>query len=79
MTAAFTVRLDDAVLRDLDRLAEKTDRSRNWLVTQAVREYVSVSAWQLEKIETGIAAADRGDFASDEEVARVRAKFGKRP
>jgi len=78
MAAAFTVRLDDTVLRDLDRLAEKTDRSRNWLVSQAVQEYVSVNAWQLERIEEGIAAADRGDFASEAEVARVMAKFGSR-
>jgi predicted transcriptional regulator len=78
MAAAFTVRLDETVLRDLDRLAEKTDRSRNWLVSQAVQEYVSVNAWQLEKIEEGIAAADRGDFASEAEVARVMAKFGSR-
>ena len=77
MPAAFTVRLDEAVLRDLDRLAEKTDRSRNWLVNQAVQDYVTVNAWQLERIEAGIAAADRGDFASDNEVARVRAKFGR--
>jgi len=76
MAAAFTVRLDEGVLRDLDRLAEKTDRSRNWLVTQAVQEYVSVNAWQLERIEEGIAAANRGDFASEAEVARVMAKFG---
>lgn len=76
MTAAFTVRLEDAVLRDLDRLAEKTERSRNWLVSQAVQEYVNVNAWQLERIEEGIAAADRGDFATEAEVARVRAKFG---
>jgi len=79
MSAAFTVRLDEAVLRDLDRLAKKTDRSRNWLVTRAVQEYVSTNAWQLEQIEAGIAAADRSDFASDEEVARVRAKFGREP
>ena len=78
MAAAFTVRLDETVLRDLDRLAEKTDRSRNWLVSQAVQEYVSVNAWQLERIEEGIAAADRGDFASEAEVARVMAKFGSR-
>jgi len=76
MTAAFTVRLDEDVLRDLDRLAEKTDRSRNWLVNQAVQDYVTVNAWQLERIEGGIAAADRGDFATDDEVARVRTKFG---
>ena len=76
MAGAFTVRLDEAVLRELDQLAEKTDRSRNWLVSQAVQEYVSVNAWQLERIEEGIAAADRGDFASEAEVARVMAKFG---
>jgi predicted transcriptional regulator len=76
MTAAFTVRLDEGVLRDLDKLAQKTERSRNWLVTQAVQEFVSVNAWQLERIEEGIAAADRGEFATEAEVARVRAKFG---
>jgi predicted transcriptional regulator len=31
--------------------------------------------WQHGKIRKGIAAADRKDFAPDEEVARVRAKF----
>jgi predicted transcriptional regulator len=76
MAAAFTVRLDEAVLRELDRLAERTERSRNWLVSQAVQEYVSVNAWQLERIEEGIAAADRGDFASEAELARVMEKFG---
>lgn len=29
----------------------------------------------FDKIKAGIAAADRGDFASDDEVARVRKKF----
>jgi predicted transcriptional regulator len=76
MSAAFTVRLDDETLEALDELAEKTERSRNWLVAQAVQDFVALNAWQLEKVEAGIAAADRGDFATDEEVARVFKKFG---
>ena len=36
---------------------------------------VRVTTWYQEKVRIGIAAADRNDFASDEEVARVRAKF----
>jgi predicted transcriptional regulator len=40
-----------------------------------VEYYVALSARQIEKVEEGIAAADRGDFATDEEVARVRKKF----
>ena len=75
MTAAFTVRLDETTLGELDQLAEKTDRTRSWLVTRAVQEYVDLNAWQVAKIEEGIVAANRGDFATDEEVARVRRKF----
>jgi predicted transcriptional regulator len=75
VTAAFTLRLDEATLEALDRLAEKTERSRSWLATKAIEDYVALNAWQVGKIEAGIAAADRGDFASDEDVARVAGKY----
>jgi predicted transcriptional regulator len=75
MPAPFTVRLDETTLNALDHLAEKTDRSRNWLVSRAVEDFVALNAWQIGKIEAGLAAADRGDFASDDELARVRKKF----
>lgn len=75
MSAAFTVRLDETTLGALDQLAEKTERSRNWLVAKAVENYVALNAWQVGKIEAGLAAADRGEFASDAELARLRKKF----
>ncbi len=75
MSAAFTVRVDEATLGALDQLAEKTDRSRTWLITRAIEDYVALNAWQIGKIEAGIAAADDGDFASEHDVARVRKKF----
>ena len=43
-----------STLNALDHLAEKTDRSRNWLVARAVEDFVAVNAWQLDKIEAGI-------------------------
>ena len=75
MPAAFTVRLDEDTLTALDRLAERTERSRNWLVSRAVEDYVLLNEWQIAKIEEGITDADRGDFASDEEMNRIRRKF----
>ena len=75
MTAAFTLRLDDDTLKALDRLAERTDRSRSWLAARAIEEFIALNAWQIEKIEAGINAADRGDFANDREVARVLGKY----
>ena len=75
MPAPFTVRLEESTLTALDQLAEKTDRSRNWLVSRAIEDFVALNAWQIGKIEAGLAAANRGDFAGDEELARVRTKF----
>ena len=75
MTAAFTLRLDDDTLKALDRLAQRTDRSRSWLAARAIEEFIALNAWQIEKIEAGINAADRGDFADDREVARVLGKY----
>jgi predicted transcriptional regulator len=78
MANALTVELDGATLNALDRLAQQTERSRNSLVAEAVQDFVEVHAWQLRKIESGLAAADRGEFASEADVARVRAKFTPR-
>lgn len=75
MSDTLTVHLDDVTLSALDQLAKKTDRSRTSLVSQAVQDYVALTDWQLQKTEAGIEAAERGDFATDAEVARVRAKF----
>jgi len=79
MSATFTVQLDDAAIGALDQLAEKTGRSRDLLIADAVQDYLAVNAWQLEKIASGIAAADRGDFATADEISRVRAKFASQP
>ena len=75
MTAAFTVRLDEETLKSLDDLAAQTERSRSWLAAKAIEEFVALNAWKMAKIEEGIAAADRGDFASDEDMKKLRAKY----
>ena len=75
MTVAFTLRLSEATLQALDWLAEKTERSRSWLAVKAIEDYIALNAWQIAKIESGIAAADRGEFADDDDVARVVEKY----
>ena len=75
MTAAFTIRLDDETLAKLDALAADTDRSRNWLAAKAIENYIELNAWQIERIKQGIAQADRGEFATEEEVEAVFAKY----
>lgn len=75
MTAAFTIRLDDEKLAKLDALAADMDRSRSWIAAKAIEDYVALNAWQIEQIKEGIAQADRGEFATDEEVQAVFDKY----
>lgn len=78
MSNTVTVDLEDDARRALDRLARHTNRSVSDLVNQAVRDYLELQEWQRCKIEAGVAAADRGDFADDRELARISGKYSMR-
>ena len=41
------------------------------LSKKETRELSDLERWQIEEIKKGIAEADRGEFASEEEVQRV--------
>lgn len=73
--AAFTVRLDDEKTRKLDALASKLDRPRSYLAAQAIDDFLEREEWQIAEIEAGLAEADRGEFASADDLARVVAKY----
>lgn len=76
--SVLTLRIDSKLRKKLDKLAESTQRSRAFLAAEAIREYVDVNEWQVEEIKKGLAEADAGDFASDEEVAKTIAKLTRR-
>ncbi len=69
-TEAFTVRTEPDVVHQLDQMASSLDRSRNYLVNQALKEYLQHHAWQIEKTNQGIAAADRGEVVEHDDVMR---------
>lgn len=78
MTAAFTIRLDDEMLAKLDALAADTDRSRSWIAAKAIESYVELNAWQVAAIKEGIAQADRGEFATEQELDAIEAELQAR-
>ncbi|SCB10754.1 CopG family ribbon-helix-helix protein [Rhizobium multihospitium] len=75
--AAFTVRVSDETANKLDQIAEKLDRSRAYMAAQAIEDYVAREEWQIAEIEAGLAEANRGEFANDDEVAKVVGKYIK--
>ena len=74
-TEAFTVRSDSKKVKQLDKLASQMDRSRNYLVNQAIDQLLEIHAWQIEQTKRGIKAADEGRFASDNEMEQIFSKY----
>ncbi|NHZ48053.1 CopG family ribbon-helix-helix protein [Nitratidesulfovibrio liaohensis] len=74
--ATVTTRLDPETHDKLEALAKAMDRSRSWLVADAVRRYIEEENWQIAAIAEGVRLADAGDFASDEEVRQAFGEWG---
>ncbi len=74
-TDAFSVRTDSRKIKQLDKLAEQQDRSRNYLVNQAIDQFLELHAWQEERIQVGIKAADDGRFVAEVEMKRIFGKY----
>ncbi len=67
-TEPITVRTAKAVVSEIDALAAAMDRSRNYIVNQALEQYLAANAWQIERINAGIAAAQEGRVRPAENV-----------
>ena len=74
----FTVRISPEKQQQLDVLAQALDRSRNWVVSEAIDQYLDTQAWQIDQIQHGIEEADRGELVPHEDVmAEARADIRK--
>ena len=71
----ITFRIDSDKKAALDAIATGMNRDRSYILNEAVAAYLEMYQWQLEEIQKGIAEADAGDFASDEEVKATFARL----
>jgi predicted transcriptional regulator len=66
-----TLRLGKETVALLDQLAQSDERDRTFLIKKAIDGYLQMRQWQIEETKKALAEADAGDFASDEDVARM--------
>lgn len=59
-TAPITIRAAKETVTGIDAMAAAMDRSRNYVVNQALQQYLETNAWQIERIKAGMAAAREG-------------------
>lgn len=75
--ASEPITIRTAKVAEIDALASAMDRSRNYIVNQAIEQYLEANTWQMERIRDGIAAARDGKVAPAGEVfAVIAAKHG---
>ena len=72
----LNVRLPVSTYSRLSELTNSTGRSKTFLAVEALDAYLEQQAWQIAEIKAGLAEADRGEFATEEEVRNVFAKYG---
>ncbi len=76
-TTILSVRLPDELAKRLGQLAGATDRSKSYLASQAIEEFVTLQEWQIDAIGEGIEAADNGDLASHDKAVNILDGWGR--
>jgi len=79
-TENVTVRMPPTTQKKLGKIAASLDRSRNWLINQAVAHYLELYDWQTERIRQRLHDAEHGgDFiAHDDAMRRIEDKLQAR-
>ena len=72
----INVRLPEALYNQIEELARATARTKSFLTIDALTHYVERESWQIRDIHEGIKEADAGDFATDDQVKDLFAKYG---
>jgi predicted transcriptional regulator len=71
----FTFLLDSDKKEALRAIANVTDRDLTYVLNEAIASYLEIYQWLLDEINKGLAEAEAGDFASDDEVQAIFAKL----
>ena len=77
-SSVLTLRLNSQLKKQLDRLSKAMNRTRSFVASEAIREYVELNEWQIDEVKKALVEADREDFASDAEASRVVKKWTRR-
>ena len=66
--STITIRTSAEIVAAITKLAESMNRSRNWGIEAALKNYLDTQAWQVEGIRKALAQADADELVSHEDV-----------
>src|SRR6266850_1027835 len=68
---SMEVNLGPDLQAKLTRLAHERGRDPQALVQEAIERFVNYDEWFLREVESGLAAADRGEFIDHEDIGKL--------
>jgi predicted transcriptional regulator len=69
MTAkSITIRTEPEIVEKLSALAQAMDRSRNWVIEDALKQYLEQQARYIEGVEEARASLERGEGIAHEDL-----------
>lgn len=71
----LNVRVPLDLYQQLEDLAKATARTKSFVALEALACHLKAQGWQVQDIHSGLAEADRGDFASDADVKAMLEKY----
>jgi predicted transcriptional regulator len=75
MKDILSVRLDSETKEKLEKIAKATARTKSYIASEAIREYIILNEWQIQAIKRGIDQAKKGKVISHE---KIKAKWEKK-
>ena len=76
VSSVLSVRVNEKDEQILTQMAESKGVSKSKLVAEAIHNYVEMNVQYRKLILERIAAADRGEFATDDEMRETFAQWG---
>jgi RHH-type rel operon transcriptional repressor/antitoxin RelB len=70
MSTTLTIRLDETTKNRLENLSKSTARSRSFLASKAIQEYLEANEWQVSALRGTLDQADslEAHFVEHEEI-----------
>jgi RHH-type transcriptional regulator, rel operon repressor / antitoxin RelB len=74
----ISVRMPEELAERLEGLAKATDRSKSYLATLAIEEFVAIQEWQIHAIKDGVADAEAGRVVGHDKALEELKRWGNK-
>jgi RHH-type transcriptional regulator, rel operon repressor / antitoxin RelB len=78
MSSTITIRLEDSSKAQLEILSQSTNRSKSWLASQAINDYLKKETAEILSIQDALEESNKPDTKkySNEEVVKWMMSWG---